>query len=88
MINRTNTKVIITSGELEQGNRVGVLKSNGRNYPLYQDEDRGLMFYRNSKQTCFMDMLGEKDYNNVIDAMLEVSFTASETKQVKVNVDL
>ncbi|MFD3245032.1 hypothetical protein ACE3L8_12070 [Staphylococcus simulans] len=83
---KANATVIITNSELEQGHRVGILKEDGRNTVLFQDEDKGLVFYRGGKENYFMQMIEEDDYNKVINAMLDVSFTPIETKTIEVRI--
>ena len=85
---KNQAKVVITNDELEQDYRVGVLKHKGHNVALYEDEDKGLVFYRNSRKVYFMDMLEESDYEQVTNAICDVLFTESETKTLKVTVSM
>lgn len=76
MNERTNAKVVLQSTEFETGNQVATLVSKDITKPLYQNEDKGLVYYKNDKQYLFMVMISEEDHDKIIDGILEYLFNA------------
>lgn len=74
MNDHKNAKVVLENRELETGNRVGTLKSKDGIKQLYQNEDRGFVYYEDGKAYWLLEMISEKDHDKIIDGILEYLF--------------
>lgn len=84
MNNRTIANVVLESKDYETRNQVATLQTKNKSIPLYEDEDKGLLFYENGKKQYFMEMINETDYDEVIKNIDEFMFTKCDTKMVQV----
>lgn len=55
-------------------------------YTLYENHDRGLSYYTEDKEICFMDMLDEDNYEKVTNEILKMLFTSEKRIEFQVTI--
>lgn len=88
MYGEKRAKVVLQSRDLENGNKVATLISKKFTKQLYQNEDKGLVYFENGKQYHFMEMISEHDHDKIIESILEYQFESDEeTKTIEIQFE-